>query len=160
MLRRFPTSSREVAGALVVLGVFFLVRAAYYRLMSRMTRSWKPVTAVITHSQVADRQFSTRSGQVTKYRPDITYVYTLGGKDHAGTQVYPGGDEWQRSQTPATEVVNRFQPGARVCAHYNPAKPDHAVLIQDTRNVAFRDMMFAVAALLGALIMSKIDFSF
>lgn len=142
---------------LVVLAIIMFVRVAYLRLRSRMTQSWKPITAVITHAQVEERQVQTRYGQVTEYRPDITYVYTLGGKDHAGSRVHPAGDYWSRSQSVAAAPVARYTPGARVLAHYNPAKPDQAVLTREVPQIAFRESLIGVASLLGAAVLYKLN---
>ena len=61
------------------------------------------------------------------YTPHVRYKYAVGGRTYHGDriQVLPLGvtDEWQ-----AWATVRRYAPGTEVRVHYDPQRPDRAVL--------------------------------
>jgi hypothetical protein len=86
------------------------------------------------------------------YRPDVHYTYRVGVTDYDGTRLCFG--EPRLSESAAAEMTDRYPARAKVHVHYDPAKPENAVLERRTYLGGFGTALMMVLALAaGAVVM-------
>ena len=82
----------------------------------RRTLRWPSVEGTISECAVSDDDSL----------PQIEFSYVVAGRDYRCEQVFPGGT------TPSQQLVAsyalKYPVGAKVKAHYDPARPEHATL--------------------------------
>jgi len=79
--------------------------------------------------QSTDIDVKTDDDGDRSYRPVVTYEYTVDGETYTQDNVFPGGfTRWDGSRGWAQDVVDRYEPGDTVTAHYRPGEPGNAYL--------------------------------
>jgi hypothetical protein len=119
------------------LGLGMLLAARRQRTQAMATEAWPTVGGTITASRL-DRQSRTQTRQGrrtthTTYTPVVDYTFDVGGKLLRGSKIFPGSTMSFDLGT-AQDIVNRYQAGAPVTVHYNPADPTQAVLETSSRS--------------------------
>ena len=82
----------------------------------RRTLRWPSVEGTISQCAVSDDDSL----------PQIEFSYSVAGRDYRCEQVFPGGTT--PSQQLVASYVLKYPVGAKVKAHYDPARPEHATL--------------------------------
>lgn len=119
------------------LGLGMLLAARRQRAQAAAAAAWPTVAGTITASRL-DRQTRTQTRQGrrsthTTYTPVVDYTFEAGGKPLRGSKIFPGSTMSFDLGT-AQDIVNRYQAGAPVTVHYNPADPTQAVLETTSRS--------------------------
>jgi len=123
-------------GALLV-AVFAAVAFVVQVRERRQAASWPTTQGKITSSRVVEDKEEVESEgsngrkewttEIT-YRPEIRFAYRVGENDYATDTWKPGAIVGYGSPKRAEAAVARYTPGQSVAVHYNPARPDTAVL--------------------------------
>jgi hypothetical protein len=108
-------------------------------------RSWKPVEAVVTMSEVLTERATPHSPP--GYTPEVHYRYEYEGKSHTSHRIKRVDGPTSHKEA-AEAVVAEHRPGKMVKCYVNPAEPDFAVLEQDSR-AALYSMWFPVLFIVG-----------
>ena len=109
---------------LVIMGGFcthFLFIAPF--LKSREARNWPAVPCEILESRVEE----DRSGRRTEYKPNVSYTYEFGGKQHRSSQSHfdsAAPDELAET----TRFLAKFPVGGKSVCYVNPKDPKESVL--------------------------------
>ena len=128
-----------------VLSPIALVRGGRCVASAYASRSWPAVQGRIEQSATYDRL--GRSGIVTW--PAIVFAYEVGGRPYTGNRV----GWWFAGPTGqgARDLVARYPAGRVVNVHYDPARPQDAVLEARVTPWAFEDLPFGVVILLAGV---------
>ena len=102
-----------------------MVFAAWTLVRSWQSRHWPQAAGTIVSSKV--HEYDDRGTRM--YRPEISYRYSVSGREYVSSGRIFGGDGGLNWRGPADEIVARYTPDANVPVRYNPAKPGDAVLL-------------------------------
>jgi hypothetical protein len=89
--------------------------------------SWPSVGGRVISSSVERHTSSGSRGSSTTYGAEVQYDYTVDGTKYSADRV-SFGDYSSSSPGHARGIVNRYPAGSEVSVHYDPARPDVAVL--------------------------------
>jgi len=128
----------------VIWAVFGLIGAPFvYKPLKGYLRSsgWKETEGNIISTSI----FEDTAGDEKRYRPQVTYWYSVDGQPRRGDQITFGSPD-QSSLEKAKKLLARYEGEDTVKVFYNPAKPEEAVI---ERALAFATWM-GVALVTGA----------
>lgn len=141
-----------VGGAMVAL-LTFATLYKYYEV--RKAAHWRPVPGRIVSSQARSRKVRTAQThnraegdgdlQMRNFA-EITYEYRVGNKTYRGSRIGIGED---LGDNDVEGKLARYPVGAQVTVHYNPSKPQQAVLETGAPEGIWRTM----AILIGVLVL-------
>ncbi len=117
-----------LGGVFVLFGIFFtyaIINSA--RRQNDAARRFRPVEAYVVASRVARSSSGSGASRTTSYRPEITYRYTVDGREYT-SRTYQFMGVGQGSQAAATGIVSRYPVGGKVTAYYDPRRPSVAIL--------------------------------
>jgi hypothetical protein len=123
----------EIVFAFVFVGVWTAVTIGadvmIFRGIARQgeTAAWPTVQGTVAQSRVK-RSRGSEGGSV--YSAEITYRYTVGGREYESDR-YRFGDISSSSRGRAQRIVDRYPAGGPATVHYNPSDPSEAVLSAD-----------------------------
>jgi hypothetical protein len=109
------------------------------------TRSWKPVEAIVTVSEVLTERATPHSPP--GYTPEVRYRYQYNGGSYTSHRI-KRVDGPSSHKEAAEAVVAEHRPGKTVTCYVNPAQPDFAVLEQDSR-AALYSIWFPLLFIVG-----------
>jgi hypothetical protein len=111
-----------------ILGIVFLIIGLRSKQKAKASLNWPTTTGVVTVAKVEvhtdyddDDHTST-----TSYEPVVQYTYTVNGQQFNGSKIAFGANRVGNSQ--AQKMVGQYPVGNSVTVHYNPEKPEDAVL--------------------------------
>jgi hypothetical protein len=117
--------------AFFLLGAGLAIFGFVQRKKAKTAETWPTASGSIVSSRLDQSAHTEHDDEhtytSTSYRPVVEYTYEVGGKSHQGNRVFPGASMSYDHGT-AQGIVNRYQPGAIVTVHYDPADPTQAVL--------------------------------
>ena len=94
--------------------------------------SWRQTQGRITHSAVlAESERMVNGVTITRYQPDIRYVYQVAGRSHeSGSIDFSASGQGRDSldSANANQVVSRYSPGDEVTVYFDGALPTVATL--------------------------------
>lgn len=121
--------------ALISFAVYFMALR-----QSKASASWPTTQGEIVSSKVVrEEERVERDGESTvdiTYRPEIRFGYRVGGRDYSSDSWKIGMAVSSGSPTYAETIVARYPAGRSVAVHYDPARPDEAVLEPSNRDGA------------------------
>ncbi len=135
------TARRGASGCgIVFLSVFVAVGGRLAWTQHQRLATYRPVPARVQEVSVATVE--DHEGGSPTYRPEVTYMYAVGGAWYSSNHVTPisesrGGD-W------ATKITREYHVGQLVTAYYNPSHPSDAYLLHQE---SFLPYIFVVAPL-------------
>ena len=110
-----------------ILGLIFLIIALRSRKKAKASQSWPTVPGTVTAASLQENREIDEDGSVSyTYEPVVQYRYAVMGHEYVGSKIAFGANTFGRAQ--AEQKVNAYPPGAAVTVHYNPDKPEEAVL--------------------------------
>ena len=131
-----------VGAAIVVFAVWSLIRAW-------QSEHWPQAIGTVVSSRV-DEYYSKGT---LMYRPEISYRYSVSGREYvAGRRVF-GGDAGLNWRGPAEEIVARYAPNTNVPVRYNPVKPGEAVLLPGQYRIPLFGLAFGAVFLVVGLLL-------
>ena len=143
-----------LGGVFFLLGIGLAIFGFVQRKKAKTTETWPTASGSIVSSRL-DQNTRTerrdnRTYTSTSYTPIVEYTYEIGGKTYQGNRVFPGASMSYDHGT-AQGIVNRYQPGAAVTVHYDPADPAQAVLETKSKGGNLFLIIGAVFAVLGII---------
>lgn len=115
-------------GIFVLFGVFLtyaIINSA--RRQNDAAKRFRPVEAYVVASRVASSRSGSGTTRTTTYRPEITYRYTVDGREYT-SRTYHFMGVGQGSHAAAAGIVDRYPVGGKVTAYYDPRRPSVAIL--------------------------------
>ncbi len=92
-------------------------------------------------------------GEGARWRPQVTYAYTVNGRVITATRITPGKAPNIKDEIQARDYVGRYLPQTPVTVHYNPADITESVLQPATpRSVSLNLGLGAGLACLGPIL--------
>jgi len=132
--------------AFSMIGWLMLMQGYEQLHQARAIERW-PTTAgrvLAVDMQAAD------GGEGTRWRPQVTYTYTVHGRVITATRITPGKTPSIEDEIQARDYVGRYLPQTPVQVHYNPAEITDSVLEPATpRSVYLNLTLGAGLSLLG-----------
>jgi hypothetical protein len=109
----------------ILTGTCILIWTAWNIISALLSRGWPETAGTIL---VSDLQRSKDKEGEFSYSPEVTYCYSVDGKELISSRV-EFGDRIQTSRSaPALRTVRRYPVGSSVTVRYNPHDPREAVL--------------------------------
>jgi len=143
-----------LGGVFFLLGVGLVIFGIVQRKKAKTTETWPTANGTIVSSRLdQNTRTERRDGHTytsTSYAPIVEYTYEIGGKPYQGNRIFPGATMSYDLGT-AQGIVNRYQPGAAVTVHYDPADPTQAVLETKSKGGNLFLIIGAVFAVLGTI---------
>lgn len=100
--------------------------------------NWTPIEAEITESYV-DKDDDIG---IAKYRPIITYKYTVDGQIYTSYNMqYGESGSYEENREPADTLVSQYPEGAIITVFYKPDEPYRSVIIQGPTPTPLRMMI-------------------
>jgi len=130
---------------LIAAGLGSLVWSAWITYLAVMSRQWPQVEGTIV---VSDLQRSKDSEGGYSYRPEVTYQYTVGGKEFVGSRTRFGvwlATSWS---APSLRVLQQYKMGSRVPVHYDPNDPEESILETGINGTVFVGIALATTVLI------------
>lgn len=110
-----------------IMGLIFLIVALRSRQKAKTSKGWPTAPGTVTAASLQEHRDIDEDGSVSyTYEPVVQYRYTVMGDEFVGSRIAFGANTFGRAQ--AEQKVNAYPPGAAVTVHYNPDKPEEAVL--------------------------------
>ena len=81
-----------------------------------------------------------------QYLPRVSYAYVVAGQGYASDRTRPGGTPYFYSQAQAEAALAPYQPGGPIAVHYDPERPDRAVIEAKPLSYAFRLLVLITIA--------------
>jgi len=125
---------------LLLIGILFLVIGIILSVIglitwnkARVSNSWPAVTGKILNASVDRIRERNRDsdGDVsieTKYEIDVSYEYTVEGREYVGNTIQFGLPNKMSSSARAYSIVNQYPQGTEVDVYVDPSKPSTSVL--------------------------------
>ena len=117
---------------------------------SQRPQSWPTTSGLIIESSVRSTTNSSgRLGVDVVYFPQVSYSYTIAGREYLGGNVYRGKspDDQQSAQA----VVKRYRAGSRVSVFYDPQAPHQSVLEPQVQPKDYYAVIGMLAGLLAGV---------
>jgi hypothetical protein len=105
------------AAAMILAGRHSIRRAAD-------SESWPSVQGFVVESTVN----AFNDGRRQRFVPMVRYHYDVGGRRHEGSRIAWDASAGFRKYTKARRLLDRYRPYSHVAVHYDPRRPDVAVL--------------------------------
>ena len=80
----------------------------------------------------------------------VSYAYVVDGKGYASDRLRPGGTPFFYSKAKALAALVPYRPGVPIAVHYDPQRPDRAIIDPKPLSYAFRLLAF-VTVVAGGL---------
>jgi len=140
-----------ISGPFLALGIVFIVLAVTRRRKAEASQSWPVVPGVVVSAEVHETVHSSDEGADTySYDPKIVYTYQVGGTDYMSDKYSFGASNSNRNAV--AQIVARYTPGMAVSVHYNPEKPNEAVLVSEAGGTKLFLIIGIVLAVVGLMI--------
>lgn len=124
---------RSVVVALLVLAVLFGYGGySFYQQHERM-ESYRSTEATILSASVEPTPDYGKPNLVdlAKYRPNVTYTYSVDGTRYESSELLPGGSRPETATKAQSRMLTeRFREGQPAVAYYAPSNPSRAFLVR------------------------------
>ncbi|MDP2654630.1 MAG: DUF3592 domain-containing protein [Candidatus Omnitrophota bacterium] len=94
---------------------------------SRSSASWSPAEGRVVSSKVSAQTIHRRGADGIEFKAEVIYEYVADGVRHTSSRVRWGGENFL-SREDAEAFLQGYPMGKTVTVHYNPRKPDQAIL--------------------------------
>jgi hypothetical protein len=132
-----------VGGVFALIGAGFLLLALAATMQDLRSRRWPSVPGIIRHAAIEARELDT----VTSHRARIHYDYEVGGRQYSNDRL-AFSRSGSRKRAEADKA--KYPPGALVRVHYDPRRPERAI-IEKRAGVAGTLVLLFVGAMLGGV---------
>lgn len=119
-----------------IVAIFIVHTLAGIVIAYRATRTYQPIEAEVVSAEI--RKAPQQTG---RYVPRIVYRYQVEGHVFTSDRFYPSPGP-TTSQAQARRVLERYPPGKKVQAWYNPTTPTEAVLRRQSSYSAWYLLLF------------------
>jgi hypothetical protein len=133
-------------GALVLFAAVFGGFGAFKYVVGSASASWPSTDGRITSSRLNQ----TGSGTKAKFRPSVSYSYTVQGSGYTGNQIRAVSSYSSRSRAEAE--LARYRVGSTVPVYYDPAKPASSLLVPGVTRSVYLMLATGIACLALAIV--------
>ncbi|GEM_PF-6658156 len=157
--RKQEVHQRKVDWGTLIVGLAFTTFALYIsyaiywsqQQQADAAANFEPVLATILDSKISQttQRDAATGGPVRIYQPRIQYEYTVSGDTYQSTRFSYLGPASQ-SQEDVQRIIDRYPPGSRQSAYYNPGNPAEAVLHKGKTSIDLKSGYFWVPFILVA----------
>lgn len=149
-----------ILGVLVLIfggiGVGLIIYALRTRQKVQESQRWPVTDGLITAREMAVNQSTdSEGGSTTSYYPHVEYEYSVMGTRYHGKKIAFGAVKNYSRQADVQAILARYPEGATVAVHYDPNKPEDAVLEQAapaTNVMVVIGVIFLAVALCGGFV--------
>ncbi len=138
-----------IGGVLLLLGGALVVGSLFMVWKGLRTRGWAATWGRVTFSEMITEERKT-SSMGPSHRAKVVYEYEVQGKPFTSDSVLLVGTVSVRREQ---EIVNRYPVGRSVHVHYNPAKPEEALLEPGVTRSTFAAMGIGAGLFLVGLVL-------
>lgn len=143
-----------LGGAFFILGAGLAIFGFVQRKKAKTAETWPTASGTVVSSRL-DQKTTTdyddgHTSTSTSYTPIVEYTYQVGGQTYQGSRIFPGASMSYDHGT-AQGIASRYQPGATVTVHYDPANPTQAVLETKSKGGNLFLILGSVFAVLGII---------
>jgi len=157
MSQPFPLAALLIGGFIVlvfgVLGLVLLITSLRSRQKAVESQRWPVTDGVITLRNVEVSESTDGEGATnTSYYPRVEYDYEVMGTRYHGKKIAFGATRHYNRMADAQAQLMRYPEGGTVAVHYDPNKPQDAVLEQAAPSATITlvlGVIFLVVAVLG-----------
>lgn len=137
---------------LITSGIGALLGSSVLFWRGLQSRSWPSVEGTIVHLQIREQVVDTTDtgDPIVCVFPNIEYEYEVAGNTYRSTRIRFGGTLYWSGEEAIRKLSEMYAPGTPVRVHYNPKRPQEALLEPGISAVAW--ILFAVG--MSALLMS------
>jgi lipopolysaccharide export LptBFGC system permease protein LptF len=116
-----------VYGVFVVFGLIFVIISITSKRRAAAAQAWPTIPGTVLASRV-DIHTSTDSDghRTTTYKPVVDYQYTIMGQEFRASRIAFGANTFSRNKSES--IIAMYPPNQPLTVHYNPDKPQDAVL--------------------------------
>lgn len=135
---RLRHHTRSMKAGNLIGGIVLFIAAGlllYFNLPHVLTEhraftAWQKADGRITGSSVHQESYRSKGRTRYRYKPRISYTFSVNGRPHSGESITPVPTDW--SQSDARAVVNEHRPGRAVAVYYDPADPSRSCLLRQS----------------------------
>ena len=139
-------------------GIIFLVIGLIFRGKVKKAQTWPVVSGTVESTEIKAHKTTTKQGRSgyrtsTSYEPVVHYTYTVNGQSYTGKRIAYSG--FQGAEVTAQEKLKQYPQGGSVQVHYNPKKPQDALLevsMDATRVYNIMGLIFIVVGVVSFLV--------
>lgn len=116
---------------LALVGLVLLIVGRQQKKRAEVVATWPTVPGVVLNAEIRERESvggEDDTVTTTMYEPVVEYRYAVSGQDFTSSQYRLGAKGLSYGMGQAKKVLERYPKGGAVTVHYNPMKPDQAVL--------------------------------
>ncbi len=136
---------------LIAIGLFLVVITPISIKAGKRSTSWPTVPGTVLSSDVEQKIETDADDSVSVYYyPRVRYEYKVEGKTYQSVK-YKLLDA-STTKKKAQEFTALFLPGNTVTVHYNPAKPEEAVLQPGSQNYLYFFLVLGVALVIAGVV--------
>jgi hypothetical protein len=133
-------------GAFSLIGWLMVVQGCEQLRQAYAIERWPTAEGTVVAVDVQ----ATDSGEGARWRPQVTYAYSVGDRVITATRIAQGKAPRVNDEAKARAYVRNYMPQASVTVHYNPAQITESVLEPATPRSAYLNLFLgAVLAGLG-----------
>ena len=162
--KEYLTIHNIVVVILAIIGLIWLISAAWRNWKISSIRSWPKTNASVINALVEPENVSSISGSnlldhrylvstdnSTKYIPRVLYRYTVNGREYQSTNVVYGGEKAYNSFDIKT-MMGHITPGSTVQVYVNPNDHNESYIYNGTAaymGILMGLVLLAIAAAIG-----------
>jgi hypothetical protein len=136
-------------GAFSLIGWLMLMQGYEQLRQAHAIERWPTTVGTILGVDVQ----AVDGGEGARWRPQVTYAYTVNGRMITATRITPGKAPNIRDELQVRDYVGRYLPQTPVTVHYNPAEITESVLQPATPRSAYLNLgLGAGLACLGPIL--------
>jgi len=152
-------STLSIAGVIFVFtGIIFFIIGLIVRRKVKIAQGWPVVSGTVESTEIKKHKTTTKTGRSGfrtsyTYEPVVNYTYGVSGQTYTSKRLAYSG--FQGAEVSAQEKLKQYPPGGSVQVHYNPKKPQDALLevsMDATKIYNLMGLIFMAAGVISALV--------
>ena len=152
-------STLSIVGVIFVFtGIIFFIIGLIVRRKVKKAQGWPVVSGTVESTEIKKHKTTTKQGRNSfrtsyTYEPVVNYTYAVNGQTYASKRLAYSG--FQGAEVSAQEKLEQYPLGGSVQVHYNPKKPQDALLevsMDATRTYNIMGLIFIVVGVISALV--------
>lgn len=133
----------------LVVVVFFVVAGLYFLVKSG---NWSDVEGQVKHSNIVEihHRANTKMGEIGglfDYRLELSYEYSVGGKNYLGERIYAGVDNVFSDRGLAEQALADYPVGKIVTVYVDPKNPARSSLLT-SKSIGTKGLVILIALVL------------
>jgi hypothetical protein len=145
-----------VYGVFVVFGLIFIIISITARKRAKAAQTWPTTPGVVLSSHVDIHTSRDSDGdRNTTYKPVVAYRYEIMGLEYTGDRIAFGANTFSHKKS--YEIVGHYPVGQPLTVHYNPDKPQDAVLEAEAKG-GVASLIIGIVLMSVGVVMAVISF--